>query len=133
MINHQALPKDLKVWYTRDLPELTLSLMHDNQPLLDLISKILDEMQAINPVVLDVTQQTSITDHMIIASGRSSRHVKAVAQEVMKAVKQAGFPLLNSTGLDTGEWALIDCGDAIVHVMQPDVRDFYNLEGLWQA
>lgn len=93
--------------------------------------KSLEDIQAIDVTVLDVQQQTTVTDYMIIASGRSSRHVKSIAMRVMEDMKAAGLPPLYSTGLEFGEWALIDLGDFVLHVMQPENRQFYNLEELW--
>ncbi|MDA9272008.1 ribosome silencing factor [bacterium] len=106
--------------------------MSDTHPLLNTLLKALDDIQAIDVVVIDVRKQTTITDYMVVCSGRSSRHVKAVAEQVMVSMKHAGLPAHNHTGLESGEWALVDFGDFIVHVMQADSRLFYNLEGLWQ-
>ena len=106
--------------------------MHDKNPQLKTLLKVLDDAQAIDVVVIDVSQQTTITDFMVICGGRSSRHVKAIAQQVLERMKTADLPALSSTGLDSGDWALLDFGYYIVHVMQPESRAFYNLEGLWQ-
>ena len=106
--------------------------MHDTHPFLSTLLKSLDDTQANDVTVIDVSKQTTITDFMIICSGRSSRHVKAIASQIMELMKTAGLPAINCNGMESGEWALIDFGDFIVHVMQPDSRDFYNLEGLWQ-
>lgn len=92
----------------------------------------LDDIQAIDVKVIDVRKQTTVTDYMVIASGRASRHVNAIAHKVMEDLKKAGFASISSTGLETGDWVLIDFGDIILHVMQPDSRQFYNLEGLWE-
>lgn len=99
-----------------------------------MLSKIinsLEDMQAIDIKVLDVHEQTTVTDYMIIASGRASRHVKAIAQKIMEDMKAAGLPTLNSAGIEQGEWALIDLGDFVLHIMLSESRQFYNLEGLW--
>lgn len=106
--------------------------MPDQNPMLDKLLKSLEDIQAIDIKVLDVHKQTTITDYMIIASGRASRHVKAIAQKVMEDMKLAGLPAMGSNGVDSGDWALIDFGDFIVHIMQPESRQFYNLEGLWE-
>lgn len=106
--------------------------MPDSKQMLSQILKSLEDIQAIDIKVLDVHEQTTITDYMIIASGRASRHVKAIAQKVMEDMKAAGLPSINSSGIEHGDWALIDFGDFIVHVMQPESRQFYNLEGLWE-
>lgn len=106
--------------------------MPDTNPILTKLLRSLEDLQAIDIKVLDVHKQTTITDYMIIASGRASRHVKAIAQKVMEDMKYEGLPSISSTGLETGDWALIDFGDFIVHVMLPESRQFYNLEGLWE-
>lgn len=98
----------------------------------DRILHFLDEMQASNIVCIDVKDQTSITDEMIICSGRSSRHVTSIAEFVVEHMKHEGHAALSKTGIEHGEWALLDFGDFIVHIMQNDSRAFYNLEGLWQ-
>ena len=106
--------------------------MSDSNQMLSKILKSLDDIQAIDVKVIDVHQQTTITDYMVIASGRASRHVKAIAQKIIEDMKAAGLPPLNSNGVEQGDWALIDLGDFIVHVMVPESRQFYNLEGLWE-
>ncbi len=101
------------------------------EELRDVVLHTLDDMKAKDVVVLDVRGKTSITDLMIIASGTSDRHVKAIAQTVAFKAKQAGEAPLGTEGLDDGEWALVDLNGVVVHVMQPKVRDFYHLERLW--
>lgn len=99
---------------------------------LNTLQHILEDIQAQNLVIIDVKAQTAITDYMIICSGRSARHVRSIAEQAAERMKKANKPALSITGLENGEWVLIDFGDYIVHVLQPDMRDFYNLEGLWQ-
>lgn len=106
--------------------------MSDQNSFLKRLQKSLDEIHALDVVVINVKEHTSVTDYMIICSGRSSRHVKAIAETVSMEMKAAGLPALSLNGLESGEWALIDFGDFVLHVMQPDSRAFYNLEGLWQ-
>lgn len=106
--------------------------MPDQNLMLNKLLKSLEDIQAIDVKVIDVHKQTTITDYMIITSGRASRHVKAIAEKVMEDMKLAGLPPISSTGLESGDWALIDFGDFIVHVMQAESRQFYNLEGLWE-
>jgi ribosome-associated protein len=91
----------------------------------------LDELKAENVIVIDVSGYASFTDFMIFASGRSSRHVKSIANEVVESAKKASMPPLGIEGEDVGEWILVDLGDAIVHVMLPETRKFYELEKLW--
>lgn len=106
--------------------------MTENHPILNQVISCLEDIQAIDTITLDVRKQTTITDYMIICSGRSSRHVKSIAEHLLENMKAHGVPALSSTGLDSGDWALIDFGDIVVHVLQPEIRAFYNLEGLWQ-
>lgn len=106
--------------------------MSNQNPKLAPLLIALEDMQAIDIVVIDVQQQTTITDLMVICAGRSLRHVNAIAEQAMDEMKKAGIPPINTSGLDNSEWALIDFGDIILHVMQPATREFFNLEGLWQ-
>ncbi|MEH6472902.1 MAG: ribosome silencing factor, partial [Halopseudomonas sp.] len=78
-----------------------------------------------------VRGKSSVTDYMIIASGSSNRHVKSSAESVVIEAKKAGIQPLGIEGLDSGEWALVDLGDVVVHVMQTQTRDLYDLESLW--
>ncbi|MBI2786975.1 MAG: ribosome silencing factor [Legionella longbeachae] len=106
--------------------------MPDQNPALTKLLQFLDDNQAIDVKVIDVREQTTITDYMIIASGRASRHVKAIAQKLMEEMKSIGISAINCTGLENGDWVLVDFGDFIVHVMQAESRQYYNLEGLWE-
>lgn len=92
----------------------------------------LTEMQAIDVKVINVAKQTAVTDYMIMCSGRSSRHVKAIGTEVMTKMKEQGLPAQGNHGLEQGDWVLIDFGECVLHVMVPDSRAFYNLESLWE-
>jgi len=91
----------------------------------------LDDAKAEEILAIDVRGKTSLADSMVIASGRSDRHVAAIAERVVKAFKDAGFGTVRVEGLPTADWVLIDCGDTLVHVFKPDVRGFYNLEKIW--
>ena len=92
----------------------------------------LEDIKARDITVLDVRRITSIYDSMIIASAESNRQVKALAHHVRDKLKEAGATIIGVEGEETGEWVLVDCGDIVVHVMQPAVRAYYNLEELWQ-
>ncbi len=98
----------------------------------EFIEKELDDMKAIDIVVLDVRQLTSITDMMIVCTGNSTRHVKSIAQKVAENAKKSGLHVLGIAGEADAEWVLVDLGDAIVHVMQAKVRQYYQLEHLWE-
>lgn len=101
------------------------------EELRDLVIKTLEDIKARDIKVLDVREKTSITDIMIIASGTSGRHVKSIAEAVAFQSKLAGEPAIGAEGLQEGEWALVDLNSVVLHVMQPKVRDFYQLERLW--
>jgi ribosome-associated protein len=91
----------------------------------------LDELKAKDVKEIDVRGKTSIADVLIIASGTSTRHVKSLADEVVRFVKKAGMMPLGVEGQREAEWVLVDLGDIIVHVMLPRIREFYGLERLW--
>jgi len=93
----------------------------------------LEDSKAENIVSIDLNGKSSIADRMVIASGRSHRHVAAVAEHLLTALKDAGLGNARVEGLAAADWVLIDAGDVIVHVFRPEVRDFYNLEKMWQA
>ena len=101
------------------------------EALRDLIINSLQDMKAYDIVTLDVRGKTSITDYFVIATGNSDRHVKSTAEAVAFQAKQAGQAPIGTEGLQEGEWALIDLNGVVVHVMQARVRDFYQLERLW--
>lgn len=93
--------------------------------------KALEALKAENILLLDVREQASFTDYMILASGSSTRHVSAIADSVIEAARAANEPAIGIEGEDVGEWVLVDLGDVIVHIMLPDVRLYYELEKLW--
>ena len=101
------------------------------QKMVDTAVNALEDVKAKDIVVLDTSEKTSLFQRMIIASGESTRQVKALANNVAVDLKEAGFEILSSEGQDTGEWALVDADDLVVHVMLPAVRDFYDIEALW--
>ncbi len=82
--------------------------------------------------VIDVSRQTDIADRLIIASGTSHRHVRSLADQVVVAAKGVNHPPLGREGEQGGEWALVDLGEIVIHVMMPETRDYYNLEKFWQ-
>ncbi len=91
----------------------------------------LEDIKARDITVIDVSPLSSMFERMIIASAESTRQTKALANNVQAKIKQAGGTVYGIEGEQTGEWVLVDCGDVIVHVMQPAVRQYYNLEELW--
>jgi ribosome-associated protein len=91
----------------------------------------LEDIKARDITTFDVRKQTSLYDTLVIASADSNRQVKALANHVRDKLKEAGATILGVEGAETGEWVLVDAGDIVVHVMQPAVRAYYNLEELW--
>ncbi len=91
----------------------------------------LDDDQAQEVVSIPLEGKSSIADHMVIASGRSTRQVAAIAQKLAEKIKQEGFGPVRVEGLTAADWVLIDAGDVVVHLFRPEVRSFYNLERMW--
>ena len=96
-----------------------------------LVLAALDDLKARDVREVDVRGKSSVTDLLVVASGTSSRHVKSIADEVVKKAKQAGLPPIGVEGQREAEWVLVDLGDIVVHVMLPRTREFYGLERLW--
>ena len=103
----------------------------NSEALTDLVVDALDDVKAKDIVRLDVRNMTTVTDYMIVASGTSNRHVKALVENVAEKAKEAGHRAIGIEGEEGGEWVLLDLQDTLVHVMLPKVREFYNLEKLW--
>jgi ribosome-associated protein len=101
------------------------------EALLAQVHAALEEMKAKDAVEIDVRGKTSIADYLVVVSGTSTRHVKSIADEVVKFAKNCGVMPLGVEGEREAEWVLVDLGDVIVHVMLPRVREFYALERLW--
>lgn len=106
---------------------------HGSEALLSHVLAWLDDAKAENVVTIDIKEKSSIGDFMVIASGRSDRHVGAVAEQVQRRFKEEGFGQARIEGQPQCDWVLIDIGDIIVHVFRPEVREFYNLEKMWSA
>lgn len=102
-----------------------------NSNLKQIVLNALEDSKANEVSLMDVTAQTDITDYMVVASGTSTRHVKAVAERVIELAKDSGTRPIGVEGLEEGDWVLIDLADVVVHVMLPKVREFYDLERLW--
>jgi ribosome-associated protein len=101
--------------------------------MIDIVLQSLDDAKAEQTVAIDITGKSSLSDHMVVTSGRSNRHVSAVADQVVKALREHGFGKPRVEGLPHADWVLVDGGDVIVHIFRPEVREFYNLEKMWAA
>ena len=111
--------------------DMTEQELQDLQKMVETAVEALDDIKADNISVLETQDKISLFSRMIIASGDSSRQVKALANNVAVSLKEAGFEILSTEGQDSGEWALVDAGDLVVHVMLPAVRDYYDIDTLW--
>ncbi len=98
-----------------------------------LILDSLDDDKAEDIVAIDLRGKSSVTDIMVVASGRSARHVSALADHLLRALKEAGRSSARIEGLQTCDWVLIDVGDIVIHLFRPEVRSFYNLEKMWSV
>ena len=110
-----------------------LSETDDAKALSDFVQSILDENSAQDVIEIDINGKSSVADYMLVASGRSNRHVNALADYVIRALKEQGFKSLGIEGRETGDWILVDVGDVILHIFRPEVRLFYNLEKIWSV
>ena len=107
--------------------------MKEVEEVKNLVVKALEDLKAVDLTVLDVRGKSSVTDYMVIVSGTSARHLKAMANNVIVESKKAGIKPLGVEGEASNEWVLVDLVDVVVHIMLPETRDFYQLEKLWEA
>lgn len=111
----------------------TTDVLMSTEALEELVLATLDDDKAENVISIDLEGKSSVTDIMVIASGRSNRHVGAIADHLLKKLKDAGHGRAKVEGLKTCDWVLIDAGDVIVHIFRPEVREFYDLEKMWSV
>ena len=104
-----------------------------DKPLIDLILDTLEDAKAEETIAVDLSGKSSLADHMVVTSGRSQRHVGAVADQIIRALRDNGHCKPRVEGLPHCDWVLVDAGDVIVHIFRPEVREFYNIEKMWQA
>ena len=101
--------------------------------IIDLVLKSLDDAKAEQTVAIDITGKSSLSDHLVVTTGRSHRHVGAMADQLVRDLRDAGFHKPRIEGMPANDWVLVDAGDVIVHIFRPEVREFYNIEKLWSA
>jgi ribosome-associated protein len=117
---------------SRSVPQTeVVSDRASSKSLLDSIVLCLDEAKAEEVVTIDLHGKSTIADYMVVASGRSDRHVSAIGEQVQRKLKEQGFGRARAEGMDQGDWVLIDAGSVIVHIFRPEVREFYKLERMW--
>ena len=105
----------------------------DGESLRALVMTAAQDRKAVNPLALDVSSMTEVTDTMVVVSGTSNRHVKAIVDHVLDVAKAHGVEVLGTEGRDRNDWVLIDLVHVVVHVMRAEARAFYDLERLWEA
>ena len=106
---------------------------HAPEHLLDLVATSLDDDKAEEIVTIEIGDKSSIADYMVIANGRSQRQVGAIADHLLRRIKEAGYGNAKVEGLPQCDWVLVDAGDIVVHIFRPEVREFYNLEKMWAS
>ena len=107
-------------------------MKNEENQILSIVQKVLDENKAEDMKVIDLQGKTSIAEYMVVASGTSNRHVSSMAEKLLETLKKEGFKA-TSEGLEKADWVLIDAFDVVVHLFRPEVREFYNIEKMWQA
>ena len=122
---------------TKDVPDVASDAPSGDRTAdrnaIDLVIASLDDSKAEEIVSIDLKGKSALADHMVIASGRSHRHVSAVADHLLRDLKDNGLGPAKVEGLTNGDWVLIDTGDIIIHIFRPEVRSFYNIEKMWSA
>ncbi|HVZ27756.1 MAG TPA: ribosome silencing factor [Rhizomicrobium sp.] len=101
--------------------------------MLDRIKASLEDDKAEDIVTIDLADRSSLCDAVVIASGRSTRHVMSIAEHLARRLKESGYGTRPVNGAGQGDWVLVDAGDVIVHVFRPEVREYYDLEGMWSV
>ena len=101
------------------------------QKLKNKIINSLEDIKAVNPVAIDVTKISSLTDFMVIASGTSNRHIAAMSEHILEGLKETNISGIKIEGHSGDDWVLVDAGDVVIHLMSADAREFYDLESLW--
>ena len=127
---HAACVRDVDPIEKRSIP-ITLHDLSEGAGLLDLVTTSLDDDKAEDIVAIDMAGKSAISDHIVIASGRSQRHISAMASHLVKNLKDTGVGEIRIEGANQADWVLIDAGDVIVHLFRPDVREFYGLDKMW--
>lgn len=118
---------------TNTVDTAAAAMASPQKPLIDVILETLDDAKAEETVAVDITGKSSLADHMVVTSGRSQRHVGAVADQVIVAMRDNGYGKPRVEGMPNADWVLVDAGDVILHIFRPEVREFYSIEKMWQA
>jgi ribosome-associated protein len=130
-LSKSVLPKAAKPARKTSTKAAALKAQSDADKTLNMILSRLDKMKAEDTVTIDLRGKSAFSDYMVVTTGRVNRHVGAIAENVVKGLKENGIQSPHTEGLPNCDWVLIDSGDVIVHIFRPEVREFYNLERLW--
>jgi len=130
-LSKSVLPKARKTARKTSTQNAALKAQPDADKTLNLILSRLEDMKAEETVTIDLRGKSAFSDYMVVTTGRANRHVGAIAENVLKCLKDNGIKNIHIEGMPNCDWVLIDSGDVIVHVFRPEVREFYNLERLW--
>jgi len=128
----KAVPKKTKK-AAPEKPSAVTATQAADPALLDRIRASLEDDKAEDIVTIDMGGRSSLADAIVVASGRSSRHVASIAEHLARRLKDAGYGTRPVNGAQQGDWVLVDAGDVIVHIFRPEVRDYYNLESMWSV
>ncbi len=128
----KALPKKTKK-VAKEAPSAVTTAQAADPALLERIRASLEDDKAEDIVTIDMGGRSSLADAIVVASGRSSRHVASIAEHLARRLKDAGYGTRPVNGASQGDWVLVDAGDVIVHIFRPEVRDYYNLESMWSV
>ena len=112
-------------------PSASEAAAYSAEDVLKAVTTSLEDSKAENITTIDIRKKSALGDYMLVASGRSHRHVAAICDHLMRALKDAGYGSVRVEGLQAADWVLIDTGDVIVHVFRPEVREFYGIEKMW--
>ena len=116
-----------------EAPSAVTTAQAADPALLERIRASLEDDKAEDIVTIDMGGRSSLADAIVVASGRSSRHVASIAEHLARRLKDAGYGTRPVNGAQQGDWVLVDAGDVIVHIFRPEVRDYYNLESMWSV
>ena len=116
-----------------EAPSAVTTAQAADPALLERIRASLEDDKAEDIVTIDMAGRSSLADAIVVASGRSSRHVASIAEHLARRLKEAGYGTRPVNGAQQGDWVLVDAGDVIVHIFRPEVRDYYNLESMWSV
>lgn len=125
--------KGANVQSAHETSEAAVETEISSEEALKIVLASLDDSKAEETLPIDISGKSPLFDHIVVASGRSHRHVSAIADHLLRDLKTAGLGRASVEGLPACDWVLVDTGDVVVHIFRPEVREFYNIEKIWRA